>query len=102
MHRRAVGRAAHACAIELVRVRAARDARDEVEEELLDVLTAGGPGSQEAAGGRGARQRSARRGSVTWPPCGPARWCVSGARQPWRWSALRAGAPLTPKFLSSS
>src|SRR3989440_2790076 len=38
LHRLAVGRAAHACAIELVRARAARDARDEVEEELLDVF----------------------------------------------------------------
>jgi len=57
MHRMAVGRAAHACAIELVRARAARDARDEVEEELLDVLTAGRPGSHEAA-----RQRAKRKG----------------------------------------
>src|SRR5438067_8518812 len=57
MHRLAVGRAAHACAIELVRARAARDARDEVEEELLDVLTAGRPGSQEAA-----RERAKRKG----------------------------------------
>jgi len=57
MHRLAVGRAAHACAIELVRVRAARDARDEVEEELLDVLTAGRPGTQQAA-----RERAKRKG----------------------------------------
>jgi purine catabolism regulator len=57
LHRLAVGRAAHACAIELVRARAARDARDEVEEELLDVLTAGRPGSQEAA-----RERAKRKG----------------------------------------
>jgi purine catabolism regulator len=57
MHRLAVGRAAHACAIELVRVRAARDARDEVEEELLDVLTAGRPGSHQAA-----RERAKRKG----------------------------------------
>src|SRR6202035_2712103 len=57
MHRLAVGRAAHACAIELVRARAARDARDEVEEELLDVLTAGRPGSHEAA-----RERAKRKG----------------------------------------
>jgi purine catabolism regulator len=57
LHRMAVGRAAHACAIELVRARAARDARDEVEEELLDVLTAGRPGSHEAA-----RQRARRKG----------------------------------------
>jgi purine catabolism regulator len=57
MHRLAVGRAAHACAIELVRARAARDARDEVEEELLDVLTAGRPGSHQAA-----RERAKRRG----------------------------------------
>jgi len=56
MHRLAVGRAAHACAIELVRVRAARDARDEVEEELLDVLTAGRPGSHQAAGERAKRK----------------------------------------------
>src|SRR5947209_3459483 len=49
MHRLAVGRAAHACAIELVRARAAHDARDEVDEELLDVLTAGRPGSHQAA-----------------------------------------------------
>src|SRR5437763_7157318 len=52
MHRLAVGRAAHACAIELVRARAAHDARDEVDEELLDVLTAGRPGSHQAAGQR--------------------------------------------------
>src|ERR1700736_3556523 len=57
MHRLAVGRAAHACAIELVRARAARDARDEVEEELLDVLTAGRPGSPQAA-----RERAKRKG----------------------------------------
>jgi len=57
LHRLAVGRAAHACAIELVRARAARDARDEVEEELLDVLTAGRPGSHEAA-----RERARRKG----------------------------------------
>jgi PucR family transcriptional regulator, purine catabolism regulatory protein len=57
MHRLAVGRAAHACAIELVRVRAARDARDEIEEELLDVLTAGRPGSHQAA-----RERAKRKG----------------------------------------
>jgi purine catabolism regulator len=57
MHRLAVGRAAHACAIELVRARAARDARDEVEEELLDVLTAGRPGSHAAA-----RERAKRKG----------------------------------------
>jgi len=56
LHRLAVGRAAHACAIELVRARAARDARDEVEEELLDVLTAGRPGSQEAARARAKRK----------------------------------------------
>jgi purine catabolism regulator len=57
MHRLAVGRAAHACAIELVRARAAHDARDEVEEELLDVLTAGRPGTQQAA-----RERAKRKG----------------------------------------
>jgi len=57
MHRLAVGRAAHACAIELVRARAARDARDEVEEELLDVLTAGRPGTHQAA-----RERARRKG----------------------------------------
>ncbi|HET9847016.1 MAG TPA: helix-turn-helix domain-containing protein [Candidatus Dormibacteraeota bacterium] len=57
LHRLAVGRAAHACAIELVRARAARDARDELDEELLDVLTAGRPGSQEAA-----RERAKRKG----------------------------------------
>src|SRR5437763_78662 len=57
MHRLAVGRAAHACAIELVRARAARDARDEAEEELLDALTAGRPGSHEAA-----RERARRKG----------------------------------------
>jgi len=56
-HRLAVGRAAHACAIELVRARAARDARDEVEEELLDVLTAGRPGTHQAA-----RERAKRKG----------------------------------------
>jgi purine catabolism regulator len=57
MHRLAVGRAAHACAIELVRARAAHDARDEVDEELLDVLTAGRPGSHQAA-----RERAKRKG----------------------------------------
>lgn len=57
MHRLAVGRAAHACAIELVRARAALEARDQVEEELLDVLTAGRPGSHEAA-----RERAKRKG----------------------------------------
>jgi len=57
MHRLAVGRAAHACAIELVRARAARDARDEVEEELLDVLTADRPGTHQAA-----RERARRKG----------------------------------------
>src|SRR5207244_13341405 len=57
MHRLAVGRAAQACAIELVRARAARDARDEAEEELLDALTAGRPGSHEAA-----RERARRKG----------------------------------------
>jgi purine catabolism regulator len=57
LHRLAVGRAAHACAIELVRARAAREARDEVEDELLDVLTAGRPESHEAA-----RQRAKRKG----------------------------------------
>ena len=57
LHRLAVGRAAHACAIELVRARAARDARDEVEEELLDVLTTGRPGSHDAA-----RERAKRKG----------------------------------------
>ena len=57
LHRLAVGRAAHACAIELVRARAAREARDEVEEELLDVLTAGHPGTHEAA-----RERAKRKG----------------------------------------
>jgi len=57
LHRLAVGRAAHACAIELVRARAAIDARDEVEEELLDVLTAGRPGSHAAA-----RERAKRKG----------------------------------------
>jgi purine catabolism regulator len=57
LHRLAVGRAAHACAIELVRARAAREARDEVEDELLDVLTAGRPGTQQAA-----RERAKRKG----------------------------------------
>jgi PucR family transcriptional regulator, purine catabolism regulatory protein len=57
LHRLAVGRAAHACAIELARARAVRDARDEVEEELLDVLTAGRPGSHQAA-----RERAKRKG----------------------------------------
>src|SRR5207302_1291778 len=57
MHRLAVGRAARACAIGLVRAHAARDARDEVEEELLDVLTAGRPGSHQAA-----RERAKRKG----------------------------------------
>src|SRR6059058_3272387 len=57
MHRLAVGRAAHACAIELVRARAAHDARDAVDEELRDALTAGRPGSHEAA-----RERAQRKG----------------------------------------
>src|SRR6202158_1868905 len=57
LHRLAGGRAAHACAIERVRARAARDARDEVEEELLDVLTAGQPGTHQAA-----RERAKRKG----------------------------------------
>lgn len=57
LHRLAVGRAAHACAIEMVRARAAREARDEVEEELLDVLTAGRPGTHDAA-----RERAKRKG----------------------------------------
>jgi purine catabolism regulator len=57
LHRLAVGRAAHACAIELVRARAAREARDEVEDELLDVLTAGRPGTHQAA-----RERAKRKG----------------------------------------
>src|SRR3989442_669437 len=57
MHRLAVGRAAHACAIELVRAQAAHDARAEVDEELLDVLTAGRPGSHQAA-----RERAKRKG----------------------------------------
>jgi PucR family transcriptional regulator, purine catabolism regulatory protein len=57
LHRLAVGRAAHACAIELVRVRAARDARDEAADELLDLLTAGRAGSDEAA-----RERAKRKG----------------------------------------
>src|SRR2546427_4398890 len=56
MHRLAVGRAAHACAIELVRARAAHDARDEVDEELLDVLTAGRAGSHQAARDRAKRK----------------------------------------------
>jgi purine catabolism regulator len=55
-HRLAVGRGAHACAIELVRARAARDARDEVEDEVLDVLAAGHPGSQRAASERARRR----------------------------------------------
>ena len=57
LHRLAVGRAAHACAIELVRARAVREARDEVEDELLDVLTAGRPGTHDAA-----RERARRKG----------------------------------------
>jgi purine catabolism regulator len=56
VHRLAVGRAAHACAIELVRVDAARDARDELEEELLDVLTGSRPGSPNAAQERARRK----------------------------------------------
>src|SRR2546422_8237560 len=55
MHRLAVRRAAHACAIELVRARAAHDARDEVDEELLDVLTAGPPRCHRAAPQRAQR-----------------------------------------------
>src|SRR5437764_1241964 len=57
LHRLAVARGAHACAIELARARAARDARDEAEEELLDALTAGRPGSHEPA-----RERAKRKG----------------------------------------
>ncbi len=56
LHRLAVGRAASACAIELVRAQAARDARDEVEEEVLDVLAGGRPGSLEAAVERARRK----------------------------------------------
>jgi purine catabolism regulator len=56
LHRLAVGRAANACAIELVRAQAARHARDEVEEELLDVLSAARPGSRDAALDRARRQ----------------------------------------------
>ncbi|HYM50982.1 MAG TPA: helix-turn-helix domain-containing protein [Candidatus Limnocylindrales bacterium] len=56
VHRLAVGRASHACAIELVRERAAREAKDELEEEVLDVLTGGRPGSQAHAMERLRRQ----------------------------------------------
>jgi len=56
LHRLAVGRAASACAIELVRAHAARDARDELEEEVLDVLAGGRPGSLEAAVERARRK----------------------------------------------
>jgi len=56
LHRLAVGRAASACAIELVRTHAARDARDELEEEVLDVLAGGRPGSMEAATERARRK----------------------------------------------
>jgi purine catabolism regulator len=56
LHRLAVGRAASACAIELVRAHAARDARDELEEEVLDVLAGGRPGSLEAATERARRK----------------------------------------------
>lgn len=56
LHRLAVGRAASACAIELVRAHAARDARDELEEEVLEVLAGGRPGSLEAAAERARRK----------------------------------------------
>ena len=56
LHRLAVGRAANASAIELVRAQAARHARDEVEEELLDVLTAAKPGAGDSARDRARRQ----------------------------------------------
>jgi len=52
VHRLAVGRASHACAIELVRDRAAKEARDELEEDVLDILTGGRPGSHAAAAER--------------------------------------------------
>ena len=49
VHRLAVGRASHACAIELVRDRAAKEAKAELDEDVLDILTGGRPGSQAAA-----------------------------------------------------
>jgi purine catabolism regulator len=52
-HRLAVGRASHACAIELVRAGAAKEARDEAEEELLSALIAGRAGAAERARRRG-------------------------------------------------
>lgn len=52
VHRLAVGRASHACAIELVRDRAAKEAKDELEEDVLDILTGGRPGSRAAAAER--------------------------------------------------
>jgi len=56
LHRLAVGRAAHACAIELVRAKAALDAREEADDELLDLLTTARPGTQEAARDRARRK----------------------------------------------
>jgi PucR family transcriptional regulator, purine catabolism regulatory protein len=83
LHRLAIGRAAHACAIELVRVRAASDARDEVAEELLDVLMAVHPGGDEAA-----RERARRRGFDLESP-----YLVLAAEalEPGRGRALRNG-----------
>jgi purine catabolism regulator len=56
LHRLAVGRAAHACAIELVRAKAALDARDEVDEDLMDLLTTGRPGTHQLARDRARRK----------------------------------------------
>jgi purine catabolism regulator len=52
VHRLAVGRASHACAIEMVRDRAAKEAKDELEEDVVDILTGGRPGSPAAAAER--------------------------------------------------
>ena len=56
VHRLAVGRASHACAIELVRDHAAKEARAELEEDVLDILTGGRPGSPSAAAERLGRR----------------------------------------------
>jgi purine catabolism regulator len=57
LHRLAIGRAAHACAIEVVRANALRAARDEVAGELFDVLTSGRSDMHDSA-----RERAKRKG----------------------------------------
>ena len=49
LHRLTVGRAASACAIELVRTEAVREARDALDEDVLQAMTSGRPGSLEPA-----------------------------------------------------